>query len=575
VSSFNQYRYDGKKEMLDVRRLATVLLLLLTLGSRALGDSAPLASVGPGVEPMDSTSVRMAEERIEINLSRNLSHLPYCHWDAVGEYRIWFRFEPEVDEEMLVGFPLFIIDPEQSIYGGQVQDLRVEVDGQEVAVEVRPSAYGKQNGNAHPANWAVYPVSFRAGQPLEMVVSYRMPVSPFGKSPNAPLWVSYVLRTGAYWAGSIGRAEAVVTMDRPVRTEDIHTRADYWRSTTPGWTLEDGVLRWVWEDVEPDFDLHVVLENPYWLDMYGDLRAMLDEGLADPDALTHVLQCTGALFAPGRVGGVSPLRDGVMSDEAAEELLPDLLAAARVYLADHPEDTTVREAYLELLADSIVVTGYEGSAWVVRVRSEERLVYTLAELTRLARQGDLHGRLPNWRPWTYPGLTDHPWQAETQEAIASFLAVVMPTSFGSPAEVEKWVTTNAGNALSADQVSALRTQAMERIRPAAPADEAAGRATASGGAAGQATVSGTATDEAAAQGTAADETTAGETPAAPAVMGGADDADESGGHIGVALLIVGLCLTLGAAGTAGLWAWRSARRRARQSARRTEPTDPS
>jgi len=127
-----------------VRRLAIVLLLLLALAPHALGDSAPMATVGPGVEPMESTTVRLAEERIEIHLSRQQSDPAWFFWDAVGEFRIWFRFEPEADEEMTVGFPLFVIDPEQSIYGARIEDLRVEVDGREVPVEIRPSAYGKE-----------------------------------------------------------------------------------------------------------------------------------------------------------------------------------------------------------------------------------------------------------------------------------------------------------------------------------------------------------------------------------------------------------------------------------------------
>uniref|UniRef100_UPI0035B53199 hypothetical protein n=1 Tax=Symbiobacterium terraclitae TaxID=557451 RepID=UPI0035B53199 len=354
---------------------------------------------------------------------------------------------------------------------------------------------------------------------------------------------SYVLRTGAHWAGSIGRAEAVVTMDSPIRAEDLLTRDGDWRSTTPGWTLEEGALRWVWEDVEPDFDLHLLMENPHWLNTYRDTRAMLDAGVADRDGVQPVMHATRVLFQGCLSGDPVPLRDGMTSQEAAEALLPDVLAAVRSCMADQPEDITVRENYLALLQDSAVVWRYDAQAldWVLTLLSEARLAYALAELARFASGGELPGYLHAWRPWTQPGLTDYPWQAETQEAIAIFLAAVMPPSFATAADAEKWVTTDAGNALPTGQAAALRTLAMERVRLPAPAKEAEGGATAIVAAAGE----------------AKEPTTGGV-------------AEPTGG---VAMMIVGLCLMLGATGTATLWAWHSSRRRARQFDRRREPTD--
>jgi len=528
---------NGKKEMWTVRRLAIALLLLLALVPPVWGDSAPMASVGPGVEPMDSTTVRLAEERIEIHLSRDQSGPLRPSRDAVGDFRVWFRFEPEADEEMTVGFPLFIYDLERSIFGARIEDLRVEVDGREVPVEIRESSYGKENPDADPAEWAVYPVRFRAGQPLEMVVRYRMPVAGYGKGFGAPFWVSYVLRTGAHWAGPIGRVEAVITMDRPIREEDIVAQ-DALRTTTPGWVLEDGALRWVWEDVEPDFDLYLVLKNPYWLDLHRDARATLDAGVAAQVEVLRVLGATQSLFEADEIGQTSPLRDGLTPLEAAEALLPDVLTAARAYLGDHPGDAEVREAYFSLLQQASLVPRYDGQQWVTALRSEERLAYTLAELTRFARGGDLPGYLLSWRPWTHAGLTDYPWQPETQEAIAAFLAAVMPASFDTAQAAEEWVSTNAGNALAAGHAEDLLAQARERVRLVLPATETEGGSS-----------TGTAGPAAAGEGT---------TGASGEEASGEGDGEAAEGSRGVALLIVGLCLALGAAGTATLWTWRRA-----------------
>ncbi|MBP2018409.1 hypothetical protein J2Z79_001820 [Symbiobacterium terraclitae] len=520
-----------------MRRLAIVLLLLLALAPRALADSAPMATAGPGVTPIDSTTVRMAEERIEIHLSRHLSEVPYYTWNAVGEFRIWFRFEPEVDEEMLVGFPLFVIDPEQSIFGGHIQDLRVEVDGQEVPVEIRKSEYGKRNPDADPADWAVYPVSFRAGQPLEMVVSYWMPVFPYGRTHDAPFWVSYVLRTGAYWAGTIGRAEAVVTLDKPIRAEDV--RADgRLHGTTPGWTLEDGALRWVWEDVEPDFDLHLVMENPYWPDTDREIRAMLDAGLADRERLLRALSGTWAL-----VGTDTPLRGDLAANVAAEALLPDLTAAVESYLADHPDDVAVRDLYLELLQDSAVGWEYAEPRPVMVLRSEERLAQMLRTAVRFGGDPALPEHLLTWRPWMETALEGHPWQARTQEAIAAFLAAAMPRSFDSTEAAREWVAANAGAALSPAQLDGLLDSALARVAQS---------------------------EEPGAQAETPPDTSSGDDEGASAEP---EEPDGPEGQVGMAVLIVGFCITAGAVGTAVHWARRSALRRTRQSSERIEQVD--
>lgn len=446
-----------------MRRFWIALLLVLGLSATCLGDSAPLAPVGPHVQPLDSTTVRLAEERIEIFLRRDTRHDARLSTSAVGEYRIWFRFEPEADEEMMVGFPLFIFDPEQAIFGAHIENLRVEIDGREVATEVRESAV-HQDADAGPVNWAVFPVTFRAGQPLEMVVSYTMNVLPYGKGYGAPLWVAYVLRTGAHWAGTIGRAEAVLAMDRPIRAEDIRSEENPFRITTPGWVLEDGALRWVWEDVEPDFDIHVVLENPYWRDMGVEIREMLQAGIADPAALTAVIEATRSLAEAGNMGMNSSLRDGSLPGEAADRLLPDVLAAAESFLAEHPDDDEVRVQYLLLLRETSLPLVWESADWVWRVRSEDHLALFLREAVAHGMTDRLY--VQRWRPWAEEELAGYPWRPETQDAIAAFLTEVMPGTFASEGAARAWVEANAGEALTPERADRLAAEAVRRAATA-------------------------------------------------------------------------------------------------------------
>jgi len=515
-----------------------MLLLLLTAVPAALGNSAPLAATGSQVTPMDSTTVRLAEERIAIRLRRDVSGSSEYNWDAIGEFSIRFRFEPEADEELAVGIPLSTVGLDSAVEGVPVENLRVEVDGQEVPVEIRESAYGGQEPGADPVDWAVFPVAFRTGRPLEMTVSYRVPVKPQGRGLGGPLWVACALRTGAHWAGAIGRVEAVLTMDVPIRQEDIRTQDDL-GSTTPGWVLEDGTLHWVWAAVEPDFDLHVVLENPYWLDSGSDIRAMLDAGTSDRTALLRVLDGTRAL-----IGTDTPLRGGVTAYETAGELLPAAMDAAESYLADHQEDGGVRDLYLLLLRDATIGWAYAEPAPVMVLRSQSRLAHALRTAVRFGNQPELPDHILTWRPWTAASLQAEPWHPETQQAIAEFLAAVMPPSFASAAAAREWVTANAGTALRSAQVEELVAAALARVPQAAdPEDEAETPPDASGG-----------SDEREVEGRVA--------PGASEAAGG------SQGHVGTSVLMVGFCLTAGAVGTAFHWARHNALRRSRQSSGR-------
>lgn len=463
------------------RFLAVLLLLMLAIPQPVRADTVPAAPVGPHLQPMASTTVRLADERIEIHLRRAENGPSRYSWDAVAEYRIWFRFVPAVDEELELGFPLFVVDEEKGIMGAPIQDLTVEVDGQQVATEVRSGVWGKEAKGPN-SSWATFPVTFRAGQPLEMVIGYTMPAQPFGKSQAASFWIAYVLETGALWAGPIGRIEAVISVDKPIRAADIDRNAHPERKTTPGWTLQNGALYWVWEDVEPDFNLSLVMGNPYWLDTAEDIRSLLETAAGDRTALLKAMDGTRSLFAGGKVGEWAELRGGVFANEAAEALLPSLLDAAQVYLAVSPQDWEAWIAYLLLLRESAIHYGPGGP----EVLSEERLAFFLQELHRYHASGGPATELKNWRPWLLVEFRSRQWAGETQEAIAAVLADIMPASFPSEDAVSAWVTENAGSALDQARVDGLLAEGMRRITPPAVPD----RETAADGETGSAAVPG-------------------------------------------------------------------------------------
>ena len=109
----------------------------------------------------------------------------------------------DADEAFDVWFPLWL--PNYP-WGGQVvpiQDFRVWVDGRQVPVQgltlESQTGMDLEEGQA----WAVWPVTFPAGEDLEIRVAYE--AYPIGELPYGVF--EYILATGADWAGSIGSGQ--------------------------------------------------------------------------------------------------------------------------------------------------------------------------------------------------------------------------------------------------------------------------------------------------------------------------------------------------------------------------------
>lgn len=445
-----------------MRRLvgAAVLLILLAAGRRAAADASMIGSVGPNLQPMESTTVRLESERIDIRLRRRADDPTMLDTAGVGEYRIQFHFLPTADETATLGFPLFVMDPARNIYGRPMENLTVRVGDRTVPTETKYVTYNQKSDT----RWAIFPMEFKAGQPLDLEITYSLRVDPYGKGQGAGLVVGYVLRTGANWAGNIGRIEANLSLDRPLRPEDIQTGMPVW-GTTPGWTLTDRTLHWEWRDVEPDFDIWVALQNMYWLDMPQDIRAMIAGGIKDRDGLLRLAFGTLLLLdGDGRSGLPMPMRQG-MSDQAGLALFPAVQTLLTEYIASHPEDWEVRDRYLQLLARSAWYTTWDG-VWVLR--DEGRMRTWAAEARQYRKAGGPNPSGLEFLPW-YRAATNGPLLSQpTQEAVADFVQDLMPEHFPSDEAARAWVAQASGTALSFP-FERLLAEAGRRVAPPTPA----------------------------------------------------------------------------------------------------------
>ena|GEM_PF-4983704 len=327
--------------------MARPFLLILSLlaiaivvapGRTAMADSAPVRSAGPGFQPVYSSKVRMEGERIDIFLHRRDENGAFARAIA-ADVTVHFHFVPTADESMDAGFPLQAPLKQQSNYRLAAENFGVTVQGTTLPFERRQVTL-----DGETSEWAIWHLDFKQGKPLDLEVRYRMAAGGSYKHADAPLGLAYVLQTGRFWDGSIGQADVLLRAERPLKATDLMV------GTTPGHAFKDGQFRWQWRDLEPAFDLQVLLQNPWWLDLPADLAVLLEKR---PFGREHVLQAAAGLFSLYEGSdwyAWAPVRDGRLSGQAANALMPQVLKNLDPLLTENPGDWELRQLQIRLLS---------------------------------------------------------------------------------------------------------------------------------------------------------------------------------------------------------------------------------
>jgi hypothetical protein len=452
------------------RVVGLILAFLLLLPSVAFGDAAPILTTGQGLQPMTSTSVRMESERIAINLWREGSP----GQPAKAGIRVDFHFVPTADESLEVGFPLWE-GRQGETFVGRVDNFAVTVGGVALPFQERPVTY---EGKAAP--FAVWKLDFKKDQPLDLTVTYNWRyVSRVGKSSAAPMYVGYILKTGKYWAGTIGWAEAVLTMDRPVRAEDVRPE------TTKGWTVKDGALRWEWRNLEPDFDLDVTLANAWWLDLPDEVKAMLAKPSLNRDELGQLAASIRLLFTGmSRDPSWEPVRGGRMSGEVALEMLPQVVDRFHQAIRENPQDWELRQTFIALLFRSTYNDGRYGR----ELTGLEPMRLFLSELKQYRQDGGpaFLNDFGNLALGAAGPATDQ----ELRDVAVQRVLSAIPGRFDTEADARRWAEEPLArlpkDGLAAEIRAAVLKAAVDRVGPPPPdpsAPTAAAAAPASGPAA--------------------------------------------------------------------------------------------
>ncbi|MGB2963544.1 MAG: hypothetical protein WBB69_06115 [Anaerolineales bacterium] len=224
------------------RLLLIGLLLLLTVIHRddATADvGPPPAQPGSSLSPGEfSTNVGMVSEEVQITIDDD----PY---QAFVWATFHMRNNSSEDEAFEVWFPLGErLNVGKKLGIVQVADFKAWVDNIEMEITI-------EDVDEWDRVWAHWPVSFPAGTPVSIRVTYTL-------SPEAsfePTWFSrfdYILETGAGWQGVIGKAE--ITVRTPYLLHELDSLlgiGDTFYAWPDGYSSSPLKVKWVFYDFEP------------------------------------------------------------------------------------------------------------------------------------------------------------------------------------------------------------------------------------------------------------------------------------------------------------------------------------
>ncbi|MCL6580798.1 MAG: DUF4424 domain-containing protein [Firmicutes bacterium] len=264
-----------------------------------------------------------------------------------------------------------------------VHEFTVRIDGAEVPADLEPASPVAGDEGSLFDSWYTFGVTFAPGQTRSVVNTYTLKNL---HNSIGQAFLRYVLTTGRYWKGPIGKAVVRVDLGEvgPYQLENLYPNT--WRFSPDGRTLT-----WSRENFEPSYDLEIRYNIFHWSEGY---LSGIDPG--SREALLAVRAEWEDLV--GRAPGLDQAEVRALYEEAVKEGRPVMGAYLRSLLAEpppHPPDITgleivpgpepglarVRVAYADPAGDlvSLVVTvthEEDGVVVVDAARAEtERWVY--------------------------------------------------------------------------------------------------------------------------------------------------------------------------------------------------------
>ncbi|MCL6510141.1 MAG: hypothetical protein K6U78_05595 [Anaerolineae bacterium] len=220
-----------------------LLVVLLPLSAARADIAPPEQAPGSAIQPEGETRVRMAAERVVIEVLRvkgqRDANLPIANVTAL----FTMRNAGDVVERLVVRFPLTDPSGQGDGWGGQpeIEQVAVAVDNRRVPMRIitTPNPY---DAARPPVKWAAFNVAFPPGRDVQITVEYILQSTgypPYGR-------FKYILETGAGWDGPIGSAEFILKLPYQANEQNVLLG-----QSTPGGEFVDGEVRWRFKDIEP------------------------------------------------------------------------------------------------------------------------------------------------------------------------------------------------------------------------------------------------------------------------------------------------------------------------------------
>lgn len=218
-------------------------------------DSAMSIVEGGAVQPMhEHSSIHMVRETVDVKLGSRVGN----QWPVF--VHCLFEFQNNgLATDANMGFPELAQASGDAEARGRLKGFKSWVDGQPVGIKYLPSSLNPKDEPQIYKAWFVKKVHFDAGQTHKVVVVYssRLGYANTAGTPEGIVFLfSYIMRSGANWAGPIG--EALINVDVSA------TNGRYGITGSPsGYKSSNNKLVWKFSDFEPTEDIGITLTQKF------------------------------------------------------------------------------------------------------------------------------------------------------------------------------------------------------------------------------------------------------------------------------------------------------------------------
>lgn len=423
--------------------LIVAALPVVTRSSVVLADDASLGRDADGVYPMKDAELEMVAEEVTIRL------LPAEGPDGAAGLRaavtceFTFRNSSDTARDVLMGFPAqYRPEIVADAVGGDplVHEFTVRIDGTEVPADLEPASPVAGDEGSLFASWYTFGVTFAPGQTRSVVNTYTLKNL---HNSIGQAYLRYVLTTGRYWKGPIGKAVVRVELGEvgPHQLENLYPNT--WRFSPDGRTLT-----WSRENFEPSYDLEIRYNIFHWTEGY---LSAIDAG-AREELLALRAEWEDLV---GRALGLDQAQVQALYAEAVKEDRTVLGAYLRSLLPEpppHPPDITglevvpgpepslarVRVAYADPAGDLV------GLSLIV---TQEGAIVADADLTETGRweyQQSYSGVFEDCLIVAQPGrsyrIRAKVWDSEDRECVREVVLVAPSSSGAGPVPPDRPLT---------------------------------------------------------------------------------------------------------------------------------------